>query len=94
MWNRLGFHVIDKLLDDVTMNANYFTKNILALLKKNYSPIEGWRMEGDLSCTWTMLPFTIMGWQQVSLQITIWRDSSTRHTRRISLRATFAYFRQ
>jgi hypothetical protein len=29
MWNLLGFHVIVKLPDGVTMNANYFTENIL-----------------------------------------------------------------
>jgi hypothetical protein len=29
MWNLLRFHVIDKLPDGVTMNANYFTENIL-----------------------------------------------------------------
>jgi hypothetical protein len=50
MWNPLGFHVIDRLLDGVTMKANYFTENILARLEEKYSRMEGRRMERDLLC--------------------------------------------
>jgi hypothetical protein len=39
-WNPRGFHVIDKLPDGVTMNANSFTENIMRRLKKN---IPGWK---------------------------------------------------
>jgi hypothetical protein len=34
MWNRLGFHLIDKLPDGVVMNANYFAENILGPLEQ------------------------------------------------------------
>jgi hypothetical protein len=93
MWNPLGSHVLDKLPDGVTMNSNYFTENTFGPLEEKYSRMKGQRMEGDLSCVWTTLPFTIVGWQQISLQVTISCDSTTRHTRGISLRATFTYFR-
>jgi hypothetical protein len=49
MWNPRGFHVIDKLPGGVTMNANYFTENILGPIEEKYSQMEGRRMEGDLS---------------------------------------------
>jgi hypothetical protein len=58
-WNPRGFHVIDKLPDGVTMNANYFTENILGSLEEKCSRMEGQGMEYDLSCIWTTLPFTI-----------------------------------
>jgi hypothetical protein len=53
--------VIDKLPEGVTMNANYFTENILRPLKKKYSRMEGRRMEGNLSWIRTTFPFTIVG---------------------------------
>jgi hypothetical protein len=60
MWNPTGFHSIDKLPDGVTMNAKYFPENILGPLEEKYSRMEGWRMEGALSCIWTTLPFTVV----------------------------------
>jgi hypothetical protein len=38
MCNPLGFHVIDRLPDGVTMNANYFTENILGSLEEKIFP--------------------------------------------------------
>jgi hypothetical protein len=61
MRNSFGFHVIDKLPDGVTMNANYFTENILGPLEEKYSRMEGPCIEGDLSRIWITLPFTIVG---------------------------------
>jgi hypothetical protein len=61
MWNPLGFHVIDKLPDGVTMNANYYTENTPGTLEEKHSRMEERRMEGDLSCRWTTLPFRIVG---------------------------------
>jgi hypothetical protein len=38
MWNPLGFHVVNKFPDGVTMNANYFTENILGPLEETIFP--------------------------------------------------------
>jgi hypothetical protein len=38
MWNPIGFHVIDKFPDGVTMKVNYFTENILGPLEEKISP--------------------------------------------------------
>jgi hypothetical protein len=34
MWYPLGFHVIDKFPDGVTMNASYFNENIMGPLEE------------------------------------------------------------
>jgi hypothetical protein len=38
MWNSLGFHVINKLPNGATMNANYFTENILGPIEEKIFP--------------------------------------------------------
>jgi hypothetical protein len=38
MWNPLRFHLIDKPPDGITMNANYFTENIIGLLEEKIFP--------------------------------------------------------
>jgi hypothetical protein len=61
MWNPPGVHVIHKLPDGVTMYANYFPENIMGSLEEKIFPGGRVRMEDDLSCIWTTLPFTIVG---------------------------------
>jgi hypothetical protein len=61
MWNPLGFHVIDKLPDSVTMNAIYFTENIMGPLEGKIFSDGRVAHGGDLSCIWTTLPFTTVG---------------------------------
>jgi hypothetical protein len=38
MWNPKGFHVIDKLPDGITMNANYFVENIMGPFEEKIFP--------------------------------------------------------
>jgi hypothetical protein len=94
MWNSLGFHVIDKLLESVTMAANDFTENVLGLWEEKISPdgrvVHGRRlvvhMDNAPVHNCEMTTGFLAYHNIVRLQ--------HHHTRWISLRATFAYFQQ
>jgi hypothetical protein len=69
IWNPHGFHVFDKLPNNIKMNSDYFVTKILSPFEQNIFLEEGWYIRNDLWFMSTIIRFIQVGFDILARRI-------------------------